>query len=439
MADLPNYFTRQTQKQTIEASFESLHEKIATLSYKIATLQLPFDISQREAIRQQVQNEVRVGKPGVLELHQGIALLEQRSEETARVALLRQELETLGRFIERAKPMVEEHFNKVIQQQYSYKLAQELRDLVTNFEKRAAPKVLANLSPVDQVTLHQAKDILMTSKMSTEAYKELFGRVAVIVSKQPEAAREMRAVSADARRLDQPETLISELVQAKNVKITKEQVLKAIADELPRIIDQAFAHQGKSGWFSEAEPLVNERLSQEERAMLREVKSANLAKLPPDTLILRAKKTLQVIERGFASVPADVAAKQKVLARAIEIYEEQFKAVRLNVEQRKELSGEIASNAVRVIDHAFDAKTATGRGVLQGKLLPNERAALQTAKAKMTSLTADPAKLKKAVQDALDLIDKAFSSEVPPFRSMPVPAELKAKMVAIRNDLKLLA
>lgn len=437
--NFPQIWERRNQLITIHTTYKKLDKKIADLSEKVTTIQLPMDISKKDSFSQFFQKEMTLNKLGILELDEGIKLLAERSD-TANVAKLKADLAVLKKNIEEAKPKMEAHFVKLAKQQHMYKLALELREMVQLFEKRTPPATLAALPQEKQTVLNVVKNIAFTSQMAEDEFKALFAQAAAIVREQPEAAREMRHLAADARRLNQPENLIAEQLMQKNPSVTKEQVLKMIAGELPAIAKKALAHPSE-GWyvFSTPQPAISQRLNEEEMQMVRAMESADFAKTAPDTLITYAKKALQVIEKGFAAMPADVAAKRELLNRGIEVYEQQFKVKRLDADQRKVTAAQVAIDMVHVIDRAFASKTAAGTEILKRKLLPTERDALVAVKAKMASLQNDAAKLKATAQSALDMIDKAFLSDVQPLRSVPVPAELKAEMAEIRKNLKLIA
>ncbi|MCE5317729.1 MAG: hypothetical protein LLG04_10305, partial [Parachlamydia sp.] len=427
--NFPQVLQRRQELITIHASYKQLHKKIVDLNEKIKTLQLPMDLTKRESFQQIFHKEMTLGQQGILELETGIKLLAERSE-TANVKQLRAELDSLKNTVEEAKPKMEEHFVKLAKQQHIYKLATELRDMVQLFEKRSLPTELEGLSSEDKTTLAKAKDIAHTSQLAEVDFRALFSKVNAIVLNQSEAARELRYMAYNARRMDQPEDIINELLKANNSpKVKKEQVLNLIANELPVIVQKAFAHPS-DGWYliSKPESLINQRLNAEELKMLKAMEAADFTKTAPETLITYTKKALQVIEKGFAAMPADVAAKRQLLNRGIEVYEQQFKEKRLDVDQRKNTTAQVAIDLVHAIDHAFACKTELGRAILHGKLLPPERDALTAVKAKLTSVKDDAAKLKPMAQKAIDLIEKAFNSQVPPFRATPIPADLKAEL-----------
>lgn len=430
---------RRNELITIHATYKQLDKKIADLSQKVQTLKMPADLSQRESVQQFFQKEMTLSKLGILEIDEGIKLLAERSD-TANVAQLTKDLAGLKKNIEEAKPKMEEHFVNLAKKQHIYKQSLELRDMVQLYEKNTAPKVLEGLSGENKTELAKAKDIATTMLLNETEFKTLLGKVSAIAAAKPEVAREVRYMAAYARRMDDPESLIAELLKAKSLKVTKEQVVSLIASELPAIAKKALSYPAE-GWYliSSPKPLISERLNAEEMQMLKAMEAADFSKTTPDTLVQYAKKALQVIDKGFATVPAEVAAKRAFLQRGIELFDEQLKVKRLDADQRKNTAAQVAIDMVHVIDQAFAAKTEAGREILKGKLLPHEREALAAVKAKMASLQNDSAKLKTMAGNALDLIDKGFNSQVPPFRATPVPAALKAEIAEVRKNLKLIA
>lgn len=437
--ELPNYFENQRRAQAINASYQQLHQRIQDLSAKVENLALPFDVAQRDACRQQLQKEVSVSNEAVLELQRGVSLFAERTENSFQVQQLKHDLDLLSAVIQGTKSKMEAHFEKVVEKQFIYEvLAPQLRDVVRSLDK----KMVASLTEADQATLKQAGDILKTSKLSAADFKLLVSTVNTIVSKDGLPNSAMRALFADTRRLDNPEALIAQLAaRSKTVELPKEQVQSLVGEQLKKLLEQAFAHKDNDWHFiSSPQPLINQRLSAEELAALEQISKADLRKLPTATLLLYTQNAIALVVKGFdGALPTDVSGTKNLLGVALKNLEQPVVEKKLTSEQRQSKGEEVAADFGKVIDAAFACKTASGRVILEAKMLPNERQALRALKDKATSMAKEPAKLKTVVENALDLIDRAFLSEVPPLRTVTKPADLADQMKAMRAKLRLIA